>query len=155
MTAHAGHTLSDWLALHELRPAACRQILEKLVVTPSAEVTAGEGPPTDANALQDKEAWTKVVDAMCCYFPAHRALISATFVRSPKIRMERRKGRPPALTLDEVMRLATRTPEMRARLGELGLAPAALASRAEVKTAVHGEIARWSRLVEAAGIERQ
>ena len=57
--------------------------------------------------------------------------------------------------VDEVMRLATRTPEMRARLDELGLAPAALASRAEVKTAVHGEIARWSRLVEAAGIERQ
>lgn len=57
--------------------------------------------------------------------------------------------------VDEVMRLATRMPEMRARLGELGLAPRALASRAEVKAAVHSEIARWSRLVEAAGIERQ
>jgi tripartite-type tricarboxylate transporter receptor subunit TctC len=54
-----------------------------------------------------------------------------------------------------VTRQATGAPEMRARLGELGLAPRALGSRAEVKAAVHGEIARWSRLVEAAKIERQ
>jgi tripartite-type tricarboxylate transporter receptor subunit TctC len=57
--------------------------------------------------------------------------------------------------VDEVTRQATGAPEMRARLGELGLAPRALGSRAEVKAAVHGEIARWSRLVEAAKIERQ
>ena len=57
--------------------------------------------------------------------------------------------------IEEVTRAATTTPEMRARLGELGLAPQSLGSRAEVRAMVHAEIARWSRLVEQAGIERQ
>jgi hypothetical protein len=44
---------------------------------------------------------------------------------------------------------------MRARLGELGLAPSAISSRAEVRQAVHAEIARWGAMVERARIERQ
>jgi hypothetical protein len=44
---------------------------------------------------------------------------------------------------------------MRARLLELGLAPRPAASRAEVRAAVQSEIARWTRMVEVARIERQ
>jgi tripartite-type tricarboxylate transporter receptor subunit TctC len=57
--------------------------------------------------------------------------------------------------VDEVTRQITTTPEMRARLADLGFAPRSLASRAEVRAMVHAEIARWGRLVEAANIERQ
>jgi tripartite-type tricarboxylate transporter receptor subunit TctC len=57
--------------------------------------------------------------------------------------------------IEEVTRAAVTTPEMRARLAELGLAPRSLGSRAEVRDTVHGEIARWSRMVERARIERQ
>jgi len=66
-------------------------------------------------------------------------------------------GTPPDILarIEEVTRAAAATPEMRARLGELGLAPRALGSRAEVREAVHAEIARWARMVEAARIERQ
>jgi tripartite-type tricarboxylate transporter receptor subunit TctC len=57
--------------------------------------------------------------------------------------------------VDEVTKAAANSPEMRAKLADLGLAPRALPSRAEVRAAVHAEIARWTRLVEAANIERQ
>ncbi|WP_270934179.1 Bug family tripartite tricarboxylate transporter substrate binding protein [Falsiroseomonas oryzae] len=57
--------------------------------------------------------------------------------------------------IDEVTRQVTATPEMRARLEEMGLAPRALPSPAAVRAMVHGEIARWTRTVEAARIERQ
>jgi tripartite-type tricarboxylate transporter receptor subunit TctC len=57
--------------------------------------------------------------------------------------------------VDEVARQVAASPEIRSRLGELGLAPRTLGSRAEVRAAVHAEIARWTRLVESANIERQ
>lgn len=57
--------------------------------------------------------------------------------------------------VDEVTRQVTGTAEMRARLGELGLAPRSLPTPADVRVMVHGEIARWTRTVEQARIERQ
>jgi tripartite-type tricarboxylate transporter receptor subunit TctC len=57
--------------------------------------------------------------------------------------------------IGEVTRKATGTPEVRERLEALGLAPRSLASPAAVKAMVHAEIARWSAMVELAGIERQ
>ena len=57
--------------------------------------------------------------------------------------------------IEEVTNAATASPEIRARLADLGLAPRRLGSRAEVRAAVHAEIARWSRMVETARIERQ
>jgi tripartite-type tricarboxylate transporter receptor subunit TctC len=66
-------------------------------------------------------------------------------------------GTPPEVLarIEEVTKAVTATPEMRARLGELGLAPRSLPARADVRAAVHGEVARWTRLVERANIERQ
>jgi tripartite-type tricarboxylate transporter receptor subunit TctC len=66
-------------------------------------------------------------------------------------------GTPPDILarIEEVTRAATAAPEMRARLGELGLAPSAIGSRAEARQAVHAEIARWSAMVDRARIERQ
>ena len=57
--------------------------------------------------------------------------------------------------IDEVTRQVTGTPEMRARLAELGFAPLSLASPADVRAMVHGEIARWTRTVQQARIEQQ
>jgi tripartite-type tricarboxylate transporter receptor subunit TctC len=57
--------------------------------------------------------------------------------------------------VDEVTRLAIGNAEIRAKLLELGLAPRSLGSRAELRAMVRGEIARWTRVVESARIERQ
>ncbi|WP_137177214.1 tripartite tricarboxylate transporter substrate binding protein [Roseomonas sp. AR75] len=57
--------------------------------------------------------------------------------------------------IDEVTRKATGTPEVREKLLALGLTPRSLASPAAVKAMVHGDIARWSQMVERANIERQ
>jgi tripartite-type tricarboxylate transporter receptor subunit TctC len=57
--------------------------------------------------------------------------------------------------VEEVTKQVTGTPEMRARLAELGLAPWSLPGRAEVRATVHAEIARWTRTVASANIERQ
>ncbi|HEV7266780.1 MAG TPA: tripartite tricarboxylate transporter substrate-binding protein [Falsiroseomonas sp.] len=57
--------------------------------------------------------------------------------------------------IDAATRKVIAMPEISAKLVELGLAPRALGSRAEVEAMVHAEIARWSRLVDSAGIARQ
>ncbi len=57
--------------------------------------------------------------------------------------------------VDEVTRQVTGTAEMRAKLAELGMAPRSLASPDAVRAMVHGEIARWQRVVETARIEQQ
>jgi tripartite-type tricarboxylate transporter receptor subunit TctC len=57
--------------------------------------------------------------------------------------------------VDEVMRQVAGTAEIRARLAELGMAPRSLASPDAVRAMVHGEIARWRRVVETARIEQQ
>ncbi len=57
--------------------------------------------------------------------------------------------------VDEVTRQVAGTAEMRAKLAELGMAPRSLASPDAVRAMVHGEIARWQRVVETARIEQQ
>jgi len=57
--------------------------------------------------------------------------------------------------VDEVTRQALTVPELRSRLIELGVTPRSLGSRTEVRAMVHAEIARWTRVVETARIERQ
>lgn len=57
--------------------------------------------------------------------------------------------------IDEVTRQVTAMPEIRARLEELGVAPRSLASPEAVRAMVHGEIARWQRVVQQARIEQQ
>ncbi|MBI0534304.1 tripartite tricarboxylate transporter substrate binding protein [Roseomonas sp. KE2513] len=66
-------------------------------------------------------------------------------------------GTPPAVVarLSETTAAVLADPTLRARLGELGLAPRPATLPAAVKEAVHAEIARWSGVIERAGIERQ
>ena len=66
-------------------------------------------------------------------------------------------GTPPAVVarLSETTAAVLADPALRARLGELGLAPRPATPPAAVKEAVHAEIARWSGVIERAGIERQ
>ena len=66
-------------------------------------------------------------------------------------------GTPPAVVarLSETTAAVLADPALRARLGELGLAPRPAMPPTAVKEAVHAEIARWSGVIERAGIERQ
>jgi tripartite-type tricarboxylate transporter receptor subunit TctC len=66
-------------------------------------------------------------------------------------------GTPPEVQarIDEVTRQVSALPGIRTRLAELGFAPRSLASPDAVRAMVHGEIARWRRVVETARIEQQ
>ena len=66
-------------------------------------------------------------------------------------------GTPSAVVgrLSETTASVLADPTLRARLGELGLAPRPPTAPAAVKEAVHAEVARWSGVIERAGIERQ
>jgi tripartite-type tricarboxylate transporter receptor subunit TctC len=66
-------------------------------------------------------------------------------------------GTPPEIVarLDALTREVLAQPELRGRLGELGLAPRSLEGPPAVKAAVHAEISRWAAVIERAKIERQ
>ena len=65
-------------------------------------------------------------------------------------------GTPPAAVarLTEATGAVLADPVLRARLGELGLAPREAMAPAAVKAGVHAEIGRWARVIETANIER-
>ncbi|MBP0445531.1 tripartite tricarboxylate transporter substrate binding protein [Roseomonas sp. SSH11] len=66
-------------------------------------------------------------------------------------------GTPPDVVA-RVTEAAERTladPALRARLGELGLAPRATIPPDAVKAAVHAEITRWAGVIQRTGMERQ
>jgi hypothetical protein len=92
------HKLSDWLGLHELEPALCREILSALAGQVDGLPTP-QDPTAAERALDVDVAWLRVVEAMCSYFPRQRALISETFACSPKIRAEHKTNGTRALTL--------------------------------------------------------
>lgn len=94
------HTLSDWLALHELDPVACRRILDaaprEIATTP-----AGNGAPDlERYALDLEDAWLRTADAMRALFPAQRSIIDDTFDKTVRVLVDQPNKSRRALTLD-------------------------------------------------------
>ena len=73
------HNLSDWLALHELDPTLCRQILSAAARQVGGQPADHEKPASEEDALDPDVAWLRVVDAMCAFFPTQRSIIEDTF----------------------------------------------------------------------------
>ena len=94
------HKLSDWLALHELDPTLCRQVLRAAVKEVGSQSTDQVELAVGADAQSPDAAWRAVVDAMCAFFPSQQGVIEETFRGISKIisNNDDRGGR--ALTLD-------------------------------------------------------
>jgi hypothetical protein len=94
------HSLSDWLALHELDAVACRRILD---VAPRDVTKAAAGSTWSASeryALDPEAAWLRTADAMRAFFPAQRSIIDDTFEKTVKTLVDQRNKSRRALTLD-------------------------------------------------------
>jgi hypothetical protein len=93
------HSLSDWLALHELDAVACRRILDA-VPRDVTKPAVGHTESSERHALDAEAAWLKTADAMRACFPAQRSIIDETFEKTVKTLVDQRNKSRRALTLD-------------------------------------------------------
>lgn len=93
------HSLSDWLALHELDPVACCRILDA-VAREAASAPAARNGSLGAYALDAEAAWLRTADAMRAFFSAQQSIIDDTFKKTGKIIVEQRDRSRRALTID-------------------------------------------------------
>jgi hypothetical protein len=94
------HTLSDWLALHELDPVACRRILDAISLEVATAPVRDERPALERDALCPESAWLRTADAMRAFFPAQRSIIDDTFEGTVKTLVNQSNKPRRALTLD-------------------------------------------------------
>jgi hypothetical protein len=94
------HSLSDWLALHELDPAVCRCILNAMAREVPSASAGHKWPALGSYALDPETAWLRTAAAMREFFPAQRSIIDDTFEKTVKTLVARRNKRRKALTLD-------------------------------------------------------
>lgn len=94
------HSLSQWLDLHELRPAVCRRLLDAML-----ELVDTGGPrdaPADAGSstLDLQTSWLTTADAMRAFFPAQSCIINDTFEKTARTLIPMRAGSRKAVTID-------------------------------------------------------
>jgi hypothetical protein len=95
------HTLSDWLALHELDAPLCRRILDAGTRQLDGMPREQGAPALGAHPLDPEAAWLRAVDALGCFFPAQRSLIEDTFGKIARVLVsDDAKRSQRALTLD-------------------------------------------------------
>jgi hypothetical protein len=94
------HTLSDWLALHELDPAACRRILDAVAREAATSSAGHKRSALESYTLDPETAWLRTADAMRAFFPAQRNMIDDTFEKTVKTLVAQRNKSRRALTLD-------------------------------------------------------
>jgi hypothetical protein len=106
MHKHAGdlptrqHSLSDWLALHELDQVACRRILDAVPRAVSKAAAGDTWFATERYAPDAEAAWLRTTDAMRAYFPAQVSIIDNTFEKTVKTLVDQPNKSRRALTLD-------------------------------------------------------
>ena len=94
------HDISDWLALHELDPSICRQILHAAARQVGRLQADQEEPVPDRHEFDADLAWLSAADAMTAFFPAQRGIIDETRNKTLKVQADRHDGPRRALTLD-------------------------------------------------------
>ena len=94
------HNLADWLALHDLDPSLCRQILSAATRQVGSQPADYGKLASEEDALDPDDAWLTVVDAMCAFFPTRRSIIEDTFDKTSKVRSYNSNKTRRALTID-------------------------------------------------------
>ncbi len=96
-----GHSLSDWLTLHELDAVTCRRFLDTIDWQPAGAPAAHEEPNSDYPALDPEVAWVRAAEGLRTLFPEHQGVIDDTFEKSEKIIVDQGGAKSPkGLTLD-------------------------------------------------------
>lgn len=94
------HSLSDWLALHDLDPATCSRILHAIKWEAAGEPASHESLNLGYEALDREVAWRRTAEAMREYLPVHKNIIADTFENTAKIVIDQPDQSRKALTLD-------------------------------------------------------
>lgn len=94
------HTLSDWLALHQLDQVSCRRILESISPELAPARTGHDRTGSKTHTLCPEKAWLRTVDAMRAFFYTQRSIIDETFEKTGKTFVNRGNKPLRALTLD-------------------------------------------------------
>lgn len=92
------HSLSDWLALHELSPATCHRILDAMVLETDRGLS--KKSPKGYQVVGPEVAWLNAVEAMRDFLPEQQGIIDDTFQNSVKIALDDPDKRRKGLTLD-------------------------------------------------------
>ena len=91
------HSLSDWLALHELDPVTCRRLLDAMTWEAAGEPAAHN---SGYQALEPEVAWLRTLEAMRDFLSERQSIIVDTFEMTEKIVIDQRDKSRKALTLD-------------------------------------------------------
>jgi len=94
------HSLSDWLALHELDPATCRRILDAMERDAAGKPAAPKRLNSVYQELDLEAAWLRTLEAMRDFLSEHQSIIDDTFEKTAKIVLDRPNKSRKALTLD-------------------------------------------------------
>jgi hypothetical protein len=94
------HSLSDWLALHELDPVTCRRILDAMTSGAASEPAPHNSLNSGYQAIDLEVAWLRTVEAMRDFLPKQQSIIDDTFEKTVKIVVDQRDKPRKALTLD-------------------------------------------------------
>ena len=94
------HTLSDWLALHELDPVSCRRILQAMTCEAASEPVARKRGNSGYQVPDHEVAWLRTVEAMREFLSEQQSIIDDTFEKTEKVLVDRPDKSRKALTLD-------------------------------------------------------
>jgi hypothetical protein len=92
------HTLSDWLALHELDPVTCRRILDAVGCPAVAELAQNEN--SECHTVEVEVVWLRALDAMLDFLPEQQSVINDTFEKTAKILVDPGDESGKSFTLD-------------------------------------------------------
>jgi hypothetical protein len=95
----ARHSLSDWLALHELDPATCRRLLDAMT-REAGEPAAPVKLQSEYQAPDLEVAWLRTAEAMRDFLSEQQTVIDDIFERTVRIVVRPRDKSRKALTVD-------------------------------------------------------
>ncbi len=94
------HSLSDWLALHELDAMTCRGLLDVMACHAAGEPAADRRLCSEYQALNREADWLRTAEAVRDFLPGQQCIIDDTLKNTVRTVVERPNQSRKALTLD-------------------------------------------------------
>jgi hypothetical protein len=94
------HSLSDWLALHEIDPVTCRLLLDAMTREAAGEPSIHQALNSAYQAIDLESAWLRTVEAMRYFLSEQQNFIDDTFEKTVKIVVHQNGKSRKAVTLD-------------------------------------------------------